>query len=195
MESPVLDFAAAPDSRAEGEDAGGESWLAAYTRPRHEHKVAAYFVAQRWRVFLPTHAVWRLWSDRRKLVRLPLFSSYVFVRLSEPARRRALGAPGLISFVRGTAGPARVDEAELLAVARLLQSGWRFDALAAVEIGDEVEITAGALSGCRGHLLRKDAGAVALLVSAINGGVRVTLPDPSWVRRAPAARRGAAAGA
>lgn len=172
-----------------GNIGGTENWLAAYTRPRHEHKVAEYFLHRRWQVFLPTHSSWRYWSDRRKLVRLPLFPSYVFVKLNEEERRRAVQAPGLMGWVRSAQGPARVDEDELRAIAKLLQSGLAFDPLPAVEIGDEVEIVAGSLRGCRGRLLRKQQGAIALLVSAINGGVRVNLPDPTWIRPLPRAAR------
>ncbi|MGH8377677.1 MAG: transcription termination/antitermination NusG family protein, partial [Gammaproteobacteria bacterium] len=80
----------APTSLADGPRERGESdgcWLAAYTRPRHEHTVAEYLLGRRYQVFLPTYSTWRYWSDRRKLIRLPLFSSYVFVRL-EAARQR-----------------------------------------------------------------------------------------------------------
>lgn len=167
-------------------------WLAGYTRPRHEQKVAEYFLGHRWQVFLPTHSSWRYWSDRRKLVRLPLFPSYIFVKLSAAEQREAVRAPGLVGWVRGEYGAARVAEEELRTIAKLLQSGVRFDPLPEAQIGDEVEITAGALRGCRGYLLRKDQGAIALLVSAINGGVRVSLPDPSWVRAVPRARRATA---
>ncbi len=164
---------------------GGATWFAAYTRPRHEHKVECYFRQRDWEVFWPTVRSWRQWSDRRQAVAAPLFPSYVFVRLGDAERRRAVQAPGFLWFVRNARGPAPVAPEELAAVERLLASGWRFDPLPAARLGDEVEIVAGALRGCRGRLLRKDAGAIALLVTAINGGLRVILPDPSWVRVLP----------
>jgi len=45
-----------------------------------------------------------------------------------------------------------------------------------------VEITVGALRGCRGRLLDKKKGMLAISVTAFNGGARVVLPDTSWVR-------------
>lgn len=130
----------------------------------------------------------RQWSDRTKEITAPLFPSYVFVRLNEQERRRAVQAPGFLWFVRNERGPVPVPAEELAAIDRLLASGWRFDPLLEARLGDEVEIVAGAMHGCRGRLLRKDAGAIALVVSAINGGVRVTVPDPSWIRVLPAHR-------
>lgn len=172
--------------------ASGEApWFAAYTRPRHEHKVEDYFRQREWDVFWPSVRVRRAWSDRYTEVAAPLFPSYVFVRLTEAERRRAVQAPGFLWFVRNERGPAPVAAEELAAIERLLASGWRFDPLPAARLGDEVEIIAGALRGCRGRLVRKDAGAIALVVSAINGGLRVTVPDPAWIRVLPA-RRGTA---
>lgn len=163
----------------------GAAWLAAYTRPRHEHKVEGYFRERGWEVFWPTVCCRRQWSDRCKDVAAPLFPSYVFVCLDEAGRRRAVQAPGFLWFIRNEGGPVPVAPGELAAVERLLTSGWRFDPLPAARLGDEVEIVAGALRGCRGKLLRKDAGTIALLVSAINGGLRVTVPDASWIRVLP----------
>lgn len=170
--------------------ADNAAWFAAYTRPRHEHKVESYFRQREWQVFWPTVRSRRQWSDRATTIAAPLFPSYVFVRLTDAERRRAVQAPGFLWFVRGERGPAPVAAEELAAIERLLASGWRFDPLPAARLGDEVEIVAGALRGCRGRLVRKDTGAIALVVSAINGGLRVTVPDPAWLRVLPA-RRGA----
>ena len=164
---------------------GEAPWLAAYTRPRHEQKVESYFRQREWDVFWPTVRVRRAWSDRYKEVAAPLFPSYVFVRLTEAERRRAVQAPGFLWFVRNERGPAAVAAEALAAVERMLASGWRFDPLPAARMGDEGEIVAGAMRGCRGRLVRKSAGAIALTVTAINGALRVTVPNPAWIRVLP----------
>lgn len=156
-------------------------WLAAYTRPRHEHKVLDYCEKLGNEVFLPTYRTRRQWSDRSKFVELPLFPSYVFVRIYGGQHQQVVRAPGLLWFVHNRFGSIRVDASELNAVRMLLTSGLRYDPLPTVQIGEEVEIVAGALKGCRGRLIRKNTGSIFLTISAINGGVRVELPDPSWV--------------
>lgn len=160
-------------------------WLAAYTRPRHERKVKDYCEEQGFQVFLPTYQSWRSWSDRRKLLQLPLFPSYVFIQVDLQAQSRVMRAPGFLWFVHNSHGPVQVEETELEAINRLLASGLEFDPLPLVELGDEVEVAVGALAGCRGRLISKSPGALALVISAINGGVRVVVPDPSWLRRIP----------
>ena len=157
-------------------------WLAAYTRPRHERKVKDYCEEQGCKVFLPTYQTWRAWSDRRKLLQLPLFPSYVFVQVDSCVQSRVMRAPGFLWFVHNSQGPVQVNESELDAISRVLASGLEFDPLPSVELGDEVEITTGSLTGCRGRLISKAPGALALVISAINGGVRVVVPDPVWIR-------------
>lgn len=180
VEESPCDSQAGGLSACEGQDEA--CWLAAYTRPRHEDKVSRYCAERGMEVFLPSHRAWRAWSDRKKLLFLPLFPSYVFMRLSASQRLRALQAPGLLWFVRNQAGPVRVSARELDAIRRLLESGLAFDPLPGVQLGDEVEIINGALRGCRGYLMSKDVRSVVLIVAAIQGGVRVNLPDPRWVR-------------
>lgn len=157
-------------------------WLAAYTRPRHEARVKDYCEQRAIDVFLPTHRSWRQWSDRKKLLALPLFPSYVFIRAGAAERSRIVGAPGFLWFVHDRKGPTTVDNDELNSIRLLLASGWEYDPMPKVEVGDEIEVVRGAMRGCRGFLLQKHDGAIVLQVSAIAGQVRVRLPDPSWIQ-------------
>jgi transcription antitermination factor NusG len=158
-------------------------WLAAYTRPRHEEKVKQYCDERGIETFLPCHQSWRRWSDRRKLLQMPLFPSYVFLRPQlQQQRQRAVQAPGFLWFVHNSEGPITVDQHELAAIRVALGNGLKLDPLPNIAVGDAVEITRGALRGFRGFLLCKEDGVVSLRVSAVHGAVRVTLPDPTWVR-------------
>lgn len=157
-------------------------WLAGYTRSHYEHKVRDFYQQRGWEVFLPTYRSWRRWSDRRKLLDLPLFPSYVFVRLRESDRYRAVQAPGFLWFVTQDHRPAVVHEHEIASIRQLLASGLQFDPLPTVHLGDEVEIIDGPMRGAYGRLVRKEKNSVALIVSAINGGVKITLPDATWIR-------------
>ena len=172
------------DSQAGGvlaEVESGPPWLVAYTRPRFEAKVETFCEERGIEVFLPCYQSWRRWSDRKKLLRLPLFPSYVFIRPDPVQRQRAAQAPGLLWFVHNRQKLVYPADDEISAIRRLLVSGWAFDPLPNVKVGGEVEIVAGALRGCRGYLLSKSDGVVALLVNAINGGIRIRVPDPSWL--------------
>jgi transcription antitermination factor NusG len=179
---PYTAQASVPDPERRSAD---RPWLAAYTRPKCEGKVRSYCDARGITTFLPSHLSWRRWTDRKKLLQMPLFPSYLFLRADALERRSAAQAPGFLRFVSNRAGPVPVDEEELETVRRLLHSGLAYDPLPTAQAGEEVEIVTGALRGCRGRLVRKDGSAVVLLVSAIQAAVRVSLPDPTWVRALP----------
>ncbi|MCW3465677.1 UpxY family transcription antiterminator [Chitinophaga nivalis] len=74
-------------------------WFIAYTFPKAEHKAAEKLQAMDVTCFLPLHKVVRVWSDRKKVMSVPLFPNYIFIyttlsRLSELLRFREL-----VSFV------------------------------------------------------------------------------------------------
>ena len=78
--------------------------------------------------------------------------------------------------------PAIVNGQELQAIRQALASGLQYDPMPTLHLGDEVEIIDGPMRGTCGRLIRKELNAVALMVSAINGGVKITLPDATLIR-------------
>lgn len=50
--------------------------------------------------FLPLFRVQRRWKDgSKRMLQLPLFSNYIFVRIGREGRSRMLGVPGVVSIV------------------------------------------------------------------------------------------------
>lgn len=166
-----------------GQEPSASRWLAAYTKPHFEHKMAQYCRNRGIDVYLPTYKSWRRWSDRRVLLDFPLFPSYIFVGAGSSHEHRAQTAPGFLWYVRNSTGPVEVDGGELDSIRRMLESGLACDPMPGAQLGDEVEVVKGPLRGCRGFLERKDESALVLRVSAIQGMVRVAIVDPSFVRR------------
>src|SRR5450755_782643 len=77
------------------------SWFAVQTRPRYEKKVNAELQEKGMKAFLPLYSATHQWSDRRRLVHMPLFPGYVFVRIAPSAHQRVavLQTNGVLSFV------------------------------------------------------------------------------------------------
>ena len=84
-------------------------WSAVYTNARHEKVVATQLEERQIETFLPLYRSWRRWKDRRKLIELALFPSYVFVKIVVEERLRILQLPGVVNLVtfNGTGGVAR----------------------------------------------------------------------------------------
>lgn len=163
-------------------------WLAVYTRPRHEEKVRQYCGERGIVTFLPTFQSRRRWSDRTKVLMLPLFPSYIFVQPNASQRLRTQQAPGFLWFIHDRRGPVEVDCAELNQIRQAMVKGYRLDPLPGAEVGDEIEITAGPFRGCYGHLTSRSERELVLRISAINAAIRVRAPNPGWVRILPRSR-------
>ena len=71
-----------------GSMAAGPDWFAIQTRYRYEKKVAEQLGGKGVEVFLPLRRESHSWSDRRKLVTIPLFPGYAFVRSTASADLR-----------------------------------------------------------------------------------------------------------
>jgi transcription antitermination factor NusG len=129
-------------------------WFAIRTKPRHE-KIAAFELEQRGiGVFLPLHVSIHQWSDRKREVQVPLFPSYLFVRLrSRNERATALRANGVMSFVGARGSGVCVPEEEIEAVKRILAGRIAFTNYPFISVGQKVRIRGGSLDGIQGILL------------------------------------------
>ena len=92
------------------------AWFAVQTRPRHEKKVSAELREKGVSAFLPLVSSTRQWSDRSRVVEMPLFPQYVFVRIAQTLDTRVsvLRTNGVTNFVgtRGIGVPIPDDQIE-----------------------------------------------------------------------------------
>jgi transcription antitermination factor NusG len=145
------------DQEAEAGNAVTErNWYAIQTRSRHEKTVASHLEKAGIETFLPLCSRVRLWSDRRKTIDFPLFSSYVFVRTahSNDERVRVLRTLGVVGFVgpRNIAAPIPTDQIEI--VRALTRSDVLCSPVPYMAMGQRVRIRSGALRGLEGILVR-----------------------------------------
>jgi transcription antitermination factor NusG len=135
------------------------AWYAVQTRPRHEQVVASQLRQEGYEVLLPVVEQVRRWSDRHKVLHVPLFPTYVLIQtvLSDNHERvRVLRKPGVIGFVgpRREATPiasAQIDNVRALMTARVGCQPHPY-----LTVGQRVRICSGALKGLHGILLRID---------------------------------------
>ncbi|MGH9455496.1 MAG: transcription termination/antitermination NusG family protein, partial [Terriglobia bacterium] len=99
------------------------NWFALYTRHQHERVVSQSLGNKGFTTFLPMYAATHQWRDRTKLISLPLFPCYVFVRCTNGADwTRVLATPGIYSVVSFTGQPAEIPEREIESVRRATES-------------------------------------------------------------------------
>ncbi len=131
-------------------------WYAVRTRSRHEKVVATQFDQLGIENFLPQTTEVRKWSDRKKLVELPLFPGYTFVRLvpSSGSRLRVLQTHGVAGFV-GTPslGMVPIPDQQIEDIRTVLAAKVAVRQHPYLQIGQRVRVRGGALDGMEGILV------------------------------------------
>ncbi|NJM94768.1 MAG: UpxY family transcription antiterminator [Cytophagales bacterium] len=145
-----------------------KQWLAIYTKPRNEKKVDERLSANGLESYCPTQLVLKQWSDRKKKVRLPLFTSYVFVHVDERERLRVLQDPGVLNFVFWQGKPAVIRDQEIKNIRIFLEDFDEVDVEAIdLQRGERLRVAEGALAGLEGILLDHDNGYAILQIESI----------------------------
>jgi transcription antitermination factor NusG len=141
-------------------------WYAILTRSRHEKLVAKQLRMRGVTTFLPLVTEIHRWSDRRKLVELPLFSAYVFVQVVTPSemRARVLHTEGVLRFVGQHAEGTPIPEEQIESVRAVLAQNIPCVNHPFLKAGQRVRIRGGALDGVEGVVLSRN-GDDTLVVS------------------------------
>ena len=134
---------------------GEKNWYAVYTRSRNEKKVHKLLTDQHIDSFLPLYKSLRQWSDRKKLVELPLFTSYVFVNINIKQSYYVLCTDGVVKFVSFENKPAVIPDYQIENLKILIHSHHKFDKTSvSFEKGQKVMVNYGSLKGLIGELIR-----------------------------------------
>jgi transcription antitermination factor NusG len=142
---PEMDAASCDDS----------AWWALYTRHQHEKTVADMLTAKGFQVFLPLYESMRRWKDRKKMLSLPLFPCYVFVRGGLNRRLQVVTTPGVHMILTHGESFAVIPEAEIEVIRRTIEGSCRVEPHPYLKVGERVRVIRGTLEGVEGVLLRK----------------------------------------
>jgi transcriptional antiterminator RfaH len=124
------------------------NWLVLYTKPRNEVKVAQRLTAAGINVYCPMVTTVKQWSDRKKKVTLPLFTSYLFVQVTELQRAAVFDVPGVVRYLFWLGKPAIVQEEEIATIKELLSgNSYKEVYIAALESGDSMILKEGVFKG------------------------------------------------
>lgn len=153
-------------------------WYAVQTHARHEKKVASELEYRGITNFLPTIKETHRWSDRRKVVELPLFPCYAFVNLIlEPASRfTILNIPGVLSFVGAHNLGLPIPDSQVEDIRLLLQEKIPLEPYSFLKIGQRIRIRGGALNGMEGILVGNNGNSrLVVSIHAIERSLAISL--------------------
>jgi transcription antitermination factor NusG len=134
---------------------GDLAWCALYTRHQHEKTVAEMLSAKGLEVFLPLYDSLRTWKDRKKMISLPLFPCYVFVRGGVNYRLQVVSTPGVHMILCNGDHVAVIPDAQIEAIRKTVEGKLRVEPHPFLKCGERVRVIRGSLEGVEGVLIRK----------------------------------------
>ncbi|MGL4332886.1 MAG: UpxY family transcription antiterminator [Bacteroidales bacterium] len=153
------------------------AWFVLYTAPRSEKKVHERLLVQGIEAYLPLHAAPRVWSDRVKIVEMPLFTSYVFVYVPEFKLRDLISVYGVIKIVYYNGVPAKVRDSEIEAIKEFVEKSR--EKLVTFDLQEEVIVAAGPFKDTSGKIVKVGKEYLILHIEQIGMTAAVKLSKDS----------------
>jgi transcription termination/antitermination protein NusG len=146
-------------------------WYAVYTHAKWEKKVASLLTRKKIENYCPLNRVLKQWSDRKKIVYEPLFTCYVFVRISNSESVHVLQTDGVINYVNWQSRPAVIRDVEIEVIRKFLldHCNVRLEKIK-VEVNDTIQIKCG--------LFMEQKGKV---IEVLDKTLRVALPSLGYM--------------
>lgn len=148
------------------------NWYVLYTSARAEKQVEQRLKLLDIEAFLPMHFSPRRWSDRVKMVEVPLFSSYIFVRTTDAVLRTLLSVAGVSRIVFFNAQPAIVSPKEIAAIAKFLTLAKEREL--EYNIDEEVLIACGPMKDIAGKIKKIGKEYIILYIEQLGSTVCVS---------------------
>jgi len=123
------------------------NWYVVYTKPKWEKKVAEKLQQIGIECYCPLVIQVKQWSDRKKKVEVPLFNSYVFVKLSEKDRNSVFQIAGIVRYLFWLGKPAIVRDEEIDIIKKNLKASNVSEiSVTVMQVGDRIKLDSGAFS-------------------------------------------------
>lgn len=127
-------------------------WYVLYTMSHAEKQVDLRLKKRLIETFLPLHLSPRKWSDRIKLVEMPIFPSYIFVKTTENELRSLLTISGVSRIVFYNGIPAVLRDSEIAQIKLFLEKAQTSEIV--FHANDDVLIACGPLKDLTGTIKR-----------------------------------------
>lgn len=131
-------------------------WYAVFTTPQHERAAMRQLGLREIESYLPTYESVRVWKNRQRVtLALPLFPSYLFVRINGNERGRVLQSPGVLRIVGNHKEPLPISD-ETIDFLRSDLCAHGLEPFSGLVVGQRVRVRSGALKGIEGTLMRRN---------------------------------------
>jgi transcriptional antiterminator RfaH len=127
-------------------------WKAIYVTSRSEKKVLDKLQEKGIEAYTPIKKTLRQWSDRKKMVEVPVLNGYVFVKINDLERDQVFFVNGVVQYVRFNGEDAIIRETEINSLKNIVALGYDIEANVekAFPRGSKIMIMQGPLKGIEG---------------------------------------------
>ena len=162
--------------RAASEDR--KSWHVIYVKARHEKRANSDLLERGIESYLPMRKELHKWTDRKKWVEVPLFSSYVFVRAFPAEFNRVYLISGFVKFVSSNGKPSIIPDNQIDDIRRIVEYySSDVEVLDGSYCGRKAEVIAGPLAGLCGEIVEvKNRKSFVIRVEGLDRLLSVNVP-------------------
>jgi len=153
-------------------------WYVLYTKSRTEIKTAGRLHDLGFEVYCPIITELHQWSDRKKKVKVPLFRSYVFVRMEEKNRNLVFDAPGVVSYLFWLGDRAVVKDEEINVIRQWLECDGVDEArVEELTAGDRITICKGVFKDQKAVIQEVGKKSMRLILPKLGCVLKVKISD------------------
>lgn len=152
-------------------------WYVLYTNPKTEKKVSDGLNRIGIASYCPFITKVQQWSDRKKKIQVPLFSSYIFVNIEENERHKAFEVRGAVRYLFWLGKPGVVKDEEIDAIRKMLLEYPLEVEVHSIAQGDTIVIPDGPFKDKEGKVTTINKNNIRLVLESI--GVVLTIKNNS----------------
>lgn len=153
-----------------------KNWIVVRSKPRSEKIAYAQLIVRGIEAYLPLLKERRKWSDRKKWVEFPLFSSYLFARVEIKNSIFVLQTHGVSSLVKFGEEIAIVQDEVITAIKLAIDGGYLLTPAEYFSAGNAVEVIEGPMAGVKGIVVKlKGKDRLVIKIDAIQQALSIDI--------------------
>ena len=151
-------------------------WIVVRSKPRSEKVAYKELVSKNIEAYLPLLKERRKWSDRKKWVEFPLFSSYLFARIDMKDSIFVLQTQGVNTIIKFGEKIAVVQDDVIKAMRLAIEGGYQLEPTEYFVEGNLVEVIAGPMKGVKGIVAKlKGQNRLIIKIDAIQQALSIQI--------------------
>ena len=160
-----------------------KQWIVVRSKPRSEKVAHNELVKKNIEAYLPLLKERRKWSDRKKWVEFPLFSSYLFARIDIKDSIFVLQTQGVNTIVKFGKQIAIVQNSVIEAIRLAMVGGYQLEPVEYFVEGNQVEVIAGPMKGVKGIVAKlKGQNRLIIKIDAIQQALSIQI-ESKFIRK------------